>query len=197
MYWKHCTFSIRGNLCQDLEVFSLSIAHTVTLTAPPSAHHHYHHRRRATAPTRYVHLAPCFGTMKALSSVWFTHIRPPNSSNSTDARQMWSHACLRGALNHDKVKGVPTSCWATLTKEAPTSKPPEADHQGHLTCSTPPPLGQVMIRHFSLPEEESKGPPWSRNGRCALLLAVVWLKCITKGKSTSAWLSEEWTGGVV
>lgn len=64
----------------------------------PWMHHHQHTTTsiiRATAPTWHVHLVLCFGTRWALTSGWFTHIRPPLSSNGLDARHMWSHACLR------------------------------------------------------------------------------------------------------
>lgn len=66
------------------------------------------------------------------------------------------------ALDHYKVKGVcaRASCGVTLTKEAPASNSPEADNQGHLTCSRPPPKGQVMMRGvFSLPEDKLEGAP--------------------------------------
>lgn len=82
---------------------------------------------------------------------------------------------LPQALHHYKVKGVcaRASCWVTLTKEVPASNSPEADNQGHLTCSKAPPKGQVMMRGvFSLPEDKLEEAPGPGNGWCSLLSAV-------------------------
>lgn len=78
------------------------------------------------------------------------------------------------ALDHYKVKGVcaRASCVVTLTMEAPASNCPEADHQGHLTCSRSPPKGQVMMRGvFSLPEDKLEEGPGRWNGWCKLLFS--------------------------